>query len=287
MLDHKKVLITGATDGIGRIAALELAKQKAHVILVGRNQQKTEECVRQIRAESDNPKVDYLLADLSIQADVHRLATDYRHRFDNLHGLINNAGAIFMRRQLSQDGLEMTFALNHLAYFTLTNLLLDMLIASAPSRIINVSSNAHFSARLNYSIPPENKGYRGWGAYSLSKLMNVLFTYELARRLEGHPVTVNCLHPGFVASNFGKNNSGIIKFLISLLQLGAISSEKGAETILYLASSPEVEGVTGRYFYNKKDIRSSGASYDQQAASRLWKTSMELARINNKEIQPM
>jgi NAD(P)-dependent dehydrogenase (short-subunit alcohol dehydrogenase family) len=278
-LSNKKMLVTGATNGVGKAAALILAKQNAHLILVGRNQAKTEETVRQIQVESGNQRVDYLVADLSVQAEVRRLAAEYRHRYDTLHVLVNNAGAIFMQRKFSQDGLEMTFALNHLAYFTLTSLLLDLMIASAPARIINVTSNAHFGARANYANLNNGFIFNGWRAYSLSKLMNVHFTYELARRLEGSQLTVNCLHPGFVATNFGKNNPGIIKSIFSLAHLVAITPEKGAETIIYLASSPEVEGVTGRYFYNKKDVRSSGPSYDEKAARRLWELSLKLTAL--------
>ena len=279
-MKDKTILITGATDGIGKVSAIELARQGAQVILVGRNEEKSAQTCRQIQKETNNSRVDYLLADLSVQADVRRLASEYRQRYDRLHVLINNAGAFFWRRKESADGLEMTLALNHLAYFLLTNLLLDRLLESAPARIINVSSNAHFGARARFEdVERRNGDYNGWGMYALSKLMNVLFTYELARRLEGSQVSANCLHPGFVATNFGKNNDGIVRPFISLAQLAAISPQKGAETILYLSTSPEVEGISGQYFYKKKAVRSSPASYSQEAARQLWQKSLAWCRL--------
>lgn len=279
-IENKKVLITGGTDGIGKVTALELAKHGAHVILVGRNPQKTENTVRKIRRASGNEKVDYLLADLSEQNEVRRIAAEYRRRYDLLHVLINNAGAFFAKRELTGDGLEKTFALNHLAYFLLTNLLLDLLIKSAPARIINVSSAAHFGGRINFDDLNAEKGYNGWGAYSNSKLMNVLFTFELARRLEGTGVTANCLHPGFVATQFGKNNGGLIRWGFDFAQqIGAISPQKGAETTIYLAVSPEVEAVTGKYFDQKRAVAPSRLSQDEETARRLWEVSLELTGL--------
>jgi len=282
-VERKKVLITGGTDGIGKVTALELAKLGAHVIIIGRNPQKTEQTVREIREQSNNERVDFLIADLSEQEQVRRVAAEYRHRYDQLHVLINNAGAFFAKRELTGDGLEKTFALNHLAYFLLTHLLLDLLTKSAPARIINVSSAAHFGGRINFDDLNAEKGYSGWGAYSNSKLMNVLFTYELARRLQGSGVTVNCLHPGFVATQFGKNNGGLIGLGLSLVQrVGAISPQQGAETTLYLATSPEVEGITGRYFDQKKAVESSKISQDEETARRLWEISLELTGLKEK-----
>lgn len=283
-LKNKKVLITGATSGIGKIAALELAKMGAHVILVGRDPQKSEQTAREIRAASHNERVDTLLADLSEMAEVRRLAAEYRRRYDRLHVLVNNAGAWYTKRQLTREGLELTFALNHLSYFLLTNLLLDLLVESAPARVINVSSGAHFGAKLDLRDLNYEKGYISWVAYARSKLMNIYFTYELARRLEGSRVTANCLHPGFVATNFGKNNGGLMRPVMALAHLGAITPEQGAETIVHLASSPQVEGLSGDYYYQKRAVRSSGVSYDQEIASQLWQASLELAGL--KENQP-
>ncbi len=275
-LKDKKVLITGGSDGIGKVSAEKIAAMGAHVILVGRNPQKNQQVAAEIRQASGNEKVDYLVGDLSLQADVRRVAAEYRHRYDRLHVLLNNAGAFFTKRQVTSEGLEMTFALNHIAYFLLTHLLLDMLQNSAPARIVNVSSGAHFGGKLNFDDLNLRKGYNGWGAYANSKLMNVLFTYELARRLEGSGVTANVLHPGFVATQFGKNNGGLMRPAMALVHLGAISPEKGAETNVYLAASQEVEGISGKYFYEKGVLASSAASYDEAAARRLWEISLEV-----------
>ncbi len=283
-LKDKKVLITGGTDGIGKVSAEKIAGMGAHVIIIGRNPQKSQQVAAEIRQASGNEKVDYLVGDLSLQADVRRVAAEYRHRYDQLHVLLNNAGAFFTKRQVTREGLEMTFALNHMAYFLLTHLLLDMLKKSAPARIINVSSGAHFGGKINFDDLNLRKGYNGWGAYANSKLMNVLFTYELARRLEGSGVTANVLHPGFVATQFGKNNGGLMRPVMALVHLGAISPEKGAETNVYLAASEEVEGISGKYFQDKRALASSSASYDEEAARRLWEISLEVCGL--KETMP-
>jgi NAD(P)-dependent dehydrogenase (short-subunit alcohol dehydrogenase family) len=212
-----------------------------------------------------------------VQAEVRKLADAFRERYQRLDVLVNNAGAIFMSRQVSRDGLEMTFALNHLGYFLLTNLLLDLLIASAPARVVNVSSGAHLGGKINFADLQLERSYTGFGAYSQSKLANVLFTYELARRLQGTGVTVNALHPGFVATNFGRSNGGLFDPLFRLIQrFGALTPEKGAETTVYLAVSPEVEGVTGKYFANCKPAASSALSNDETTARRLWEVSEQL-----------
>lgn len=278
-MQDKVVLITGATDGIGKVAAERLAAGGARVVLVGRNPQKTLQVAQAITEQVGAGRVDYLLADLSVQEQVRAAAAEFRSRYDRLDVLINNAGAVFMRRAESADGFEMTFALNHLAYFLLTNLLLDLLIASAPARIVNVSSDAHHGARLNLDDLQNRRGFTGFKAYSQSKLANVLFTYELARRLEGQGVTVNALHPGFVATRFGANNGGFARWAIRLTQFAAISPAEGARTILYLAASPEVEGVTGKYYANEKPKRSSAASFDREAARRLWDLSMQMTGL--------
>lgn len=278
-LTGKTILITGATDGIGRQTAQGLAAMRARVVICGRNPQKTEQTALEIRRATSNPDVEYLVADLSTQSEVRRLAAEFRARHDRLHVLVNNAGAIFMQRRLSADGIEMTFALNHLAYFLLTLLLLDSLEAAAPARIINVSSGAHFGARIDFNDLQYERAYNGMAAYSRSKLANLYFTYELARRLEGRRISVNALHPGFVATHFGKSNGGIFRPVFGLAHLGAIGPEEGAQTSLYLASSPEVEGVTGKYFYRRREQRSSDESYDAQAARRLWDASLQLTGL--------
>jgi NAD(P)-dependent dehydrogenase (short-subunit alcohol dehydrogenase family) len=272
-------VVTGATSGIGLVTAQVLARQGATLIVVARNPERGAATVSRIQQETGNSAVELMVADLSTQAQVRQLASEIQHRFTRLDILINNAGALFAKRQLSEDGIEMTFALNHLAYFLLTNLLLDLLKAADSARIINVSSEAHRHGRLDFLDLQGQHRYSGWRAYSRSKLANILFTYELVRRLEGTGIQANALHPGFVATNFGRNNRSITTVLFRILQLAAISPEEGAQTIIYLASSPEVKGVTGAYFVKQKAVRSSQASYDVAAAERLWQVSAELTRL--------
>jgi retinol dehydrogenase-12 len=267
----KTILITGATNGIGRVAARELARMRANVVIVGRSQTRIEETVSEIKAKT-GVTVDALKADLSLKAEVRKVAEAFKAKYTRLDVLLNNAGAIFGNRQETAEGYEMTFALNHLNYFLLTALLLETIKASAPARIINVSSDAHSGAKIDFDDLQTKRGYMigGTTAYGRSKLMNLLFTYELARRLAGSGVTVNAVHPGLVASGFGKNNHGLMSFAMNFVHLLAVSSEQGADTLIYLASSPEVEGVTGKYFYKRKAIQSSPESYDEAAARRLW-----------------
>lgn len=285
-IKEKTVLITGATDGIGRVTAEQLAIAGAKVVIVGRNPEKTARVAKEISAGGHYP-VEYLIGDLSDQSEMRRLAEEFRSSHDRLHVLINNAGAVFMSRQVSRDGVEMTFALNHLAYFLLTNLLLDRLISSAPSRVINVSSGAHFGGRIRFEDIRNPRSYSGWVAYSQSKLANILFTYELSRRLTGTGVTANTLHPGFVATNFGIANGGLYKHLFRFFQVGAIKPEDGAKTIIYLATSPEVEGVTGKYFDRCKAVKSSAVSYDENTALKLWETSREMTGLVEQGHNPL
>lgn len=277
-MKDKVVLITGATGGIGRVTAEALAGAGAKVVIIGRNAEKTAQAAEEIGKQAVT-RVEFLVGDLSAQADVRRLAQEFRQQHNQLHVLINNAGAFFTSRKTSPDGIEMTFALNHLGYFLLTNLLLDLLITSAPARIINVSSAAHVGGRLHLDQVKDPAHYSGWKAYSESKLANIYFTYELARRLEGKGVTANALHPGFVATNFGRSNGGLFNPLFRLFQIGAISPEAGAKTSIYLATSPEVEGVSGKYFDRCKAVSSSSASYDVQMARKLWDASMVLTGL--------
>jgi retinol dehydrogenase 12 len=280
LLHGKVCMVTGATSGIGLVTAQALARQGATLIVVGRNAERGAATVSRIRQETGNAAVESMIADLSAQGQVRQLASEVQRRFSRLDVLVNNAGALFARRQLSQDGMEMTFALNHLAYFLLTNLLLDHLKASPAARIVNVSSEAHRGARLDFGDLQGERNYRGYRAYARSKLANILFTYELARRLEGTGIAANTLHPGFVATNFGRNNRSFTAGLFRILQLvAAISPEEGAQTIIYLASSPEVTGITGEYFVKQKAVRSSQVSYDRAAAERLWQVSAEITRL--------
>ncbi|MGF1471475.1 MAG: SDR family oxidoreductase [Rubrobacteraceae bacterium] len=279
----KVCLVTGATSGIGAVTARELGERGAKVIVVGRNREKARAMVEEIPAQSNNVP-DYLLADLSSQAEIRNLVKEFRYRYDRLDVLINNAGAIFAEYGETVDGIERTFAVNHLSYFLLTNLLLDVLKASAPSRIVNVASGAHQGAELDFDDLDTKQDYRFMKAYGRSKLANVMFTYELARRLDGTGVTANALHPGAVATSFGSNNKvWYARPMLALFRLFATTPEKGAETSIYLADSPEVEGVTGQYFVNRKPVGSSRASYDGAAAERLWRASEELTGLSEEE----
>ncbi len=281
----KVCLITGATLGIGLETARALADKGATLTIIGRNPQKVTATVAELRAHSGNDAVDGLVADLSSQAEVRRVTGEFLDRHDRLHVLINNAGGMFFSRQVTVDGLEYTFALDHLAYFLMTNLLLDTLKATgtpeAKARVISVSSMAHNGGKINFDDLQGARSYSSYQAYRQAKLANILFTHELARRLTGTNVTANCLHPGFVASGFAMNNLGgairsVAQVVMRPLQ---ISSEQGAQTSIYLATSPEVEGVSGEYFVKCKVARSSAESYDEAAAKRLWEVSDELVGL--------
>jgi retinol dehydrogenase 12 len=272
----KTVVVTGATSGIGEVTARELALLGAHVFIIGRNPEKTKSTADTINRLGVG-QVLPMVGDLSKKVDIRRLAKDIQQQTDHLDVLVNNAGAFFVKREVSVDGFEMSFALNHMNYFLLTILLLDLLKSSAPSRVINVSSMAHASGQVNFNDLQSEKRFSGWQTYSNTKLMNVLFTYELSRKLEGTNVTANALHPGFVASNFGKSNGGLFKPLFALSQMAAISPEEGAKTSIYLASSPDLQGVTGKYFTKCESVKSAPQSYDTQVAAKLWQVSEQLA----------
>ena len=276
VMKGKTCLVTGATSGIGLVAARELAGKGARVILVGRNPVRCQAAVAQIKSQTGNEEVESLLADLSSQKQVRELRGRSATRQPRLDVLINNAGGIWMNRQETVDGLEMTFAVNHLGYFLLTNLLLDTLKASAPARIVNVSSRAHERAILDFDDLMGKRQYGGWQAYCRSKLANLLFTKELARRLAGSGVTANALHPGWVATNFAANNGWNGRLIYLGARLFAISPERGARTMVYLASAPEMAEISGCYFVREKAVPSSPASRDEAAARRLWELSTEL-----------
>src|SRR5829696_7949288 len=248
-MGEKICLITGATSGIGKATAMGLANMGASVVMVGRDQGKGEAVMAEIKEKCTNASVDLMLADLSSQEEIRRLAGEFKEAYPRLDVLINNAGLFRSKRITTAEGLETTFAVNHLAYFLLTKLLLDVLKASASSRIVNVSSGDHNNGAIDFDDLQGEKGYKGAKAYSQSKLADVLVTYELARRLEGTGITANCLHPGAgVRTNFGSGVSGVFGLIVRALRPFMISPEKGAETSIYLASSPEVEGLSGRYF---------------------------------------
>ncbi len=276
-MQDKICLITGATGGVGLEVARGLAARGAHLFIHGRNPSRLEATLRDLQNSTGNQNITPLLADMSSQAQIRQMAQEVHAFTDRLDVLINNAGAVYMNRQLSPDGIELTFATNHLAYFLLTFRLMDILLASPIARIINTSSFAHgyvgTEAVDDYMFEQD---YFGWKAYSRSKLCNIYFTYELARRMADLPVSVNALHPGFVNTNIGRNNTPEQLAATPLKKPGHMSSEEGAQTTLYLACSPEVEGITGKYFDQSKAVPSSEASYDQAAALRLWNLSAQL-----------
>lgn len=275
----KVCLVTGATTGIGKEIALGLAQRGATVAIVGRDPRKCEATVSDLRTRSGNSSIEALVADLSSQAEVRHLASEVIQTYPRLHVLANNAGAIFTSRRQSVDGLEMTLALNHLAPFLLTNLLLDTLKASGHARIVTTSSMAHQGARINFDDLQSERRYTAFGAYGQSKLANILFTRELAKRLAGTDMTANCFHPGVVASNFGRSNGGIAGGVFILGRPFFISPEKGAETGIYLASSPNVASISGQYFAKKNPARTSAAANDGAAAHRLWDVSAALVHL--------
>lgn len=288
-MQGKVVLITGATNGIGEVTARELAKRGATTVIIGRNEEKTRQVAAAIKQQTGNQQVDYFIADLSIMDQVRQLAQDFKAKYNQLHILVNNAGALFTNRHLTPDGYEMTFALNHLSYFLLTNLLLDTLKSTGTpnekARIVNVSSSVHYSAKLDFDNLNGEKRFNGLSAYSVSKLENIIFTYELDRRLkeEGANVTANALHPGVVNTGFGKNNGGfaglVAKGVMAVMRLFQISAEEGAKTTIYLATSPDVEGISGSYFEKCKPKKSSQESYNQDHWRRLWEISEELTGL--------
>lgn len=269
----RRCLVTGATAGIGEVTAIELARQGADVVIVGRNETRCKNTLSRMIAVGVGGDLGYLVADLSSRKSVVELARQYRENFDRLDVLINNAGAVFFKDERSADSVEMTWALNHFGYFWLTVELLDLIKKSAPSRIINVSSDAHRRSRIvkNNVIDMENK--IPYFTYGNSKLANLLFTFELSRRLAGSGVTANAMHPGLVATNFGANN-GIPGRVFNLATcLFGMSCEAGARTIIYLATSPDVVNITGKYFVKEKIVASSAVSRDEVLARRLWQES--------------
>jgi NAD(P)-dependent dehydrogenase (short-subunit alcohol dehydrogenase family) len=276
MLSDAVMIVTGATNGIGLVTARELAHTGATVVLVGRNHQRMDATLEHIRLVVPDAKLDSFVADLSRTSEVQLLANHIINTYPRVDVLVNNAGAFFQSRQLSADGIEMTFALNHLAPFTLTNLLLNHMRASAPARIINVSSAAHQGAVIDFDDVQLAKKYSGWKAYAQSKLANLLFTYELADRLQDADIMVNALHPGFVNTGFAKDQSLFSTFFGVLQKYFAITPEKGAQTSIYLATNQELNGVTGRYFVESKPVPSSRASYDYTARRKLWELSTKL-----------
>ena len=278
---EKVCLVTGGNSGIGKSVALGLAKMGATVVVVSRNKEKGETAVTDTVEKSGNKNVELIQADMSSQNSIHQLVNEFRARHEKLHLLINNAGVYLTKRSETEDGLESTFAVNHLGPFLLTSLLVDILKASAPSRIVNVTSDAHKGARVNFDDLQGEKRFSGWQAYGQSKLAMILYTHGLAKKLEGTGVTVNSAHPGVVRTNFAKNNGGLVMLGFRFLGMFFISPESAAKRILYVATSPDLEGVTGKYFTKMHEVKSSQESYDDDSARRLWQISEQLTHLSS------
>jgi NAD(P)-dependent dehydrogenase (short-subunit alcohol dehydrogenase family) len=276
-MQGKTVVITGATSGIGEVAAIRLAEKGARIVFTARDKARADDTMAALRKAGPNAEHAFHMADLSQLAEMKRVGAELA-REPRIDVLINNAGALFNKRQETADGLEMTFALNHMAYFVLTNLLLGRL--NAGSRIVTVASNAHRGARLDFDDLQSRRSYVGFPVYSKSKLCNILFNRELARRLSGTGITANALHPGFVATRFGNDSGGIMRAVLKVAKpIGAISPEEGAQTIIYLASSPEVAGVSGQYFYECKPATPTAEARNDDDAKRLWDVSQQIAGL--------
>ncbi len=274
-MEGKICMVTGANVGIGKQTALNLAKMGARVVMVCRNPEAGETAMVEIQAKSGNSQIELMLANLSSMAAIRVLAREYKNTHDKLDVLVNNAGVVPWKRALTVDGLELTFAVNHLAPFLLTNLLLDSITASAPARIINLTSGLHTGASIDFDDLQSEKKFGGFHAYKEAKLAVVLFTYELARRLEGTGVTVNTVHPGVIKTKLGRYSPWYLRIGTFFFK----DPEVGAETPTYLASSPDLEGITGKYFKNKQQVPSSDESYDEAIAKRLWDVSTELTGL--------
>ena len=276
-MKNKIVLITGANSGMGKATAMELAKKGAHIVMVCRNRQTGEEAQKEIIAGSGNKDVDLLIADLSSLHAIRHLAQEFKSKYNHLDILINNAGLAFSKRHASVDGIEMTFAVNHLGYFLLTNLLLDSLKATPSARVINIASSTHKQAKIDLKDLELKNNYSLFAAYNQSKLCNMLFTYELARKLKGIPITVNAVNPGPVKTGLARDMGAFFQWMAKTF---FPSAEKASATAIYLASSPEVEGVTGKYFEKCKAVPSSALSNDETVAKKLWEVSAKMTGLN-------
>jgi NAD(P)-dependent dehydrogenase (short-subunit alcohol dehydrogenase family) len=276
----KTVVITGGTSGIGEVAAVALAKMGARIVLVARDKSRGDATLARLRDITPDIAHSVYFADLLRLAEMKRVAAEIADHEPRIDVLINNAGALFAKRRLTEDGLERTFALNHMAYFVMTVGLRERLLASGLARIIDTASAAHQGATLDFEDLQSAKSFGGRKAYGRSKLCNILFTREFARRLQGTGVTANCLHPGFVATRFGDQSGGLISRLIWLAKFSAISPAQGAETVIYLASSPDVAKATGQYFYKSMPVRPSSWAEDDRSALLLWQRSAALAGMN-------
>jgi NAD(P)-dependent dehydrogenase (short-subunit alcohol dehydrogenase family) len=276
----KVCVVTGATSGIGLVAAERLAAMGARLVLVGRDKGRGEAAVARIKRRTPGAEIRVHYADLSRLVEMNRVAAEIAAIEPRIDVLLNNAGAMFAARSVTEDGLERTFAVNHMAYFVLTNRLKERLVAAAPARIVNTASDAHRGNTLDFDDLQSARRYRALTAYGRSKLANILFTRELARQLAGTGVTANCLHPGFVATRIADNNGGVFRLGVGIAKsLFALSPEKGAETMVYLATSPETAGVTGGYFAKSRPATPTAAAQDDAAARRLWDESARIAKL--------
>ena len=273
----KVCIVSGANAGIGKETTLGLAKLGATVVMLCRDRDRGATALREIKKRSSNDRVELMLCDLAAQDSIREFASEFKQGHDRLDVLVNNAGVLMRERSLNEDGIESTFAINHLGYFLLTNLLLDVLKQRATARIVNVASTAHKYGKIDIGGWVIGRDYSAFSAYANSKLANVLFTYELARRIEGTGVTANCLHPGAVGTNLFRGLPRVLQAVIALVTMGP---ERGARTSIYLAGSPEVEGVSGKYFAKRRPEKSSDESYDRDAARKLWEVSEELTGLN-------
>jgi NAD(P)-dependent dehydrogenase (short-subunit alcohol dehydrogenase family) len=275
-MDGKTCLVTGANSGIGRATALGLATMGARVVMLCRNAKRGEKALRFVRKHSSNDDVHLILADLSKRQEIFDAAYEYKTRFERLDVLLNNAALMTGKRRLNAEGIELQFYVNHIAYFLLTGLLIDSLKNSAPSRVVNVASTAHSRGTIDFENLDGGDHYNGWQQYGNTKLANIVFTYELSRRLDGTGVTANCLHPGVIHTNLLNNYSRVLSGLWHLTQWFFKKPDEGAETPIYLASSPEVEGVSGKYFKYCRPLGTSAESYDLSVQKQLWDVSEEL-----------
>ena len=280
-MQGKVIVITGATSGIGQVAAERLGGIGARMVLVARDKVRGEAALARLRERAPGIAHSIYYADLSRLAETTRIAAEIAAAESRIDVLINNAGALFNSRQVTEDGLELTFATNHMAYFVLTHGLRKRLIASAPARVVNTASDAHKGAKLNFDDLQSATGYGGFKIYGRSKLCNILYTRELARRLADTGITANCLHPGFVATRFGDQSGGLLSVAVRIAKTFAISPERGADTIVYLASSPDVANVSGGYFYECRPAIPSKEAQDDAAAKRLWWQTAKVAGVEN------
>ncbi len=274
-LSEKIIMVTGANSGIGKEAALQLAERGARVVMVCRNRERGEPALEEIKAQSGNDTVELMTADFESQRQIRDLADEYKRVHNRLDVLVNNAGLYLSKRHETEDGIEATWAVNHLAPFLLTHLLLDVIKASAPARIVTVASDAHRAGTLDFDDLEMKQKYRWIAAYAQSKLANVVFTYELARRLAGTGVTATCMHPGTVATGIWNRNKNVLNAFLRLFKPVYMNPKKSAEAVVRLAVAPDVEGVTGKYFDRMNEASSSADSHDEEIAARLWQVSDE------------